>query len=195
MANSSSTSSPRSNSSSGNSRPSRSSRLGSRDRFQMVFRRFSARSPGLSIRSRCFSTICNGSTRRLLKLLEHLITHPDVRHVLLIGAFRDNEVGPSHPLMRTLAAVRGTGARVQDIVLAPLGLTIWAGSSADTCIVSRSRAPDAAGTRRRPAIRFSRSSSSALAEEGLFAFDAAQPTGSGTWHASAPKATPTTWWI
>ncbi|HEX2789198.1 MAG TPA: AAA family ATPase, partial [Steroidobacteraceae bacterium] len=34
-----------------------------------------------------------------LKLLEHLMTHPDVRHLLLIGAFRDNDVSASHPLV------------------------------------------------------------------------------------------------
>ncbi len=36
-----------------------------------------------------------------LELLERLVTDPDVRHVLLIGAYRDNEVSSSHPLMRT----------------------------------------------------------------------------------------------
>jgi len=40
-----------------------------------------------------------------LELLEYLVTDPDVRHVLLIGAYRDNEVNSSHPLMRTLAAI------------------------------------------------------------------------------------------
>ncbi len=57
-----------------------------------------------------------------LELLERAATDPNVRHVLLIGAYRDNEVGASHPLMRTLAAVRGTGARIEEIVLAPLGI-------------------------------------------------------------------------
>src|SRR5205823_12555207 len=57
-----------------------------------------------------------------LDLLEHLVTHSDVRHLLLIGAYRDNEVSPSHPLVRTLEAIRKAGARVQEIVLAPLGL-------------------------------------------------------------------------
>ena len=55
-----------------------------------------------------------------LKLLEHLMTQPDVRHLLLIGAFRDNEVSSSHPLVRTLDAIRQTGAIVRDITLAPL---------------------------------------------------------------------------
>jgi predicted ATPase/signal transduction histidine kinase/CheY-like chemotaxis protein len=55
-----------------------------------------------------------------LKLLEHLVTHPDVRHLLMIGAYRDSEVSASQPLMQTLAAIRGTGAVVREIVLAPL---------------------------------------------------------------------------
>ena len=41
---------------------------------------------------------------------------------MLVGAYRDNEVSSSHPLMRTLAAIRKAGARMQEIVLAPLGL-------------------------------------------------------------------------
>jgi predicted ATPase len=57
-----------------------------------------------------------------LKLLEHLITHPDVRHLFLIGAYRDNEVSPSHPLMLTLDSIRKAGAMVRDIVLGPLSL-------------------------------------------------------------------------
>jgi predicted ATPase len=45
-----------------------------------------------------------------------------VRHLLLIGAYRDNEVTAAHPLMRRLEAIRGTdGAAVQEITLAPLG--------------------------------------------------------------------------
>ena len=45
-----------------------------------------------------------------LKLIEHIVTHPDVRHLLLIGAYRDNEVSPSHPLMLTLDSIRKTSA-------------------------------------------------------------------------------------
>ena len=57
-----------------------------------------------------------------LELLEHLITDPDVLYLMLVGAYRDNEVSSSHPLTRTLAAIRKAGARMQEIVLAPLGL-------------------------------------------------------------------------
>ena len=54
-----------------------------------------------------------------LDLLEDLLTRPDLHNLLLIGAFRDNEVTAAHPLMRKLEAIRATG-RVQDIKLAPL---------------------------------------------------------------------------
>jgi PAS domain S-box-containing protein len=44
--------------------------------------------------------------RASLDLLRNLATHDDGMHLLLIGAYRDNEVGPGHPLSRTLAAIR-----------------------------------------------------------------------------------------
>ncbi|NEV00265.1 AAA family ATPase [Bradyrhizobium uaiense] len=54
-----------------------------------------------------------------LDLLEDLLSRSDLRNLLLIGAFRDNEVTAAHPLMRKLEAIRATG-RVQDIKLASL---------------------------------------------------------------------------
>src|SRR5215472_12086717 len=47
-----------------------------------------------------------------LDLLEYLLTRSDLCNVLLIGAYRDNEVTAAHPLMRKLEAIRATG-RVQ----------------------------------------------------------------------------------
>ncbi len=55
-----------------------------------------------------------------LDLIEDLLTDEDVRHLLLIGAYRDNEVGPTHPLMRKLEAIRKADTAVQEIKLAPL---------------------------------------------------------------------------
>jgi len=43
-----------------------------------------------------------------LKLLEQFVTHPDIRHLLLICAYRDNEVTACHPLMLTLDSIRKT---------------------------------------------------------------------------------------
>jgi predicted ATPase/two-component sensor histidine kinase len=53
-------------------------------------------------------------------LIGSLLAAPNVRNLLLIGAYRDNEVGPAHPLTRALLAIRELGVPVHDIVLAPL---------------------------------------------------------------------------
>ncbi|WP_437275187.1 AAA family ATPase [Sorangium sp. So ce375] len=55
-----------------------------------------------------------------LLLLEQLATLAGDAHLLLIGAYRDNEVGPAHPLRLTLAEAQKRGAVLSDIVLAPL---------------------------------------------------------------------------
>jgi PAS domain S-box-containing protein len=111
-----------------------------------------------------------------LKLLEHLIGHPDVRYLLIIGAYRDNEVSTSHPLIRTLDAIRGTEAVVREIVIAPISLDDVARFVADTLHCEHARAEPLAGlvydkTLGNPffVIQFL----TALAEEGLLSFDAA----------------------
>jgi PAS domain S-box-containing protein len=55
-----------------------------------------------------------------LDLLEDLLTQPEVRYLLLIGAYRDNEIDAAHPLARKLDAIRQARARVQEISLTPL---------------------------------------------------------------------------
>jgi PAS domain S-box-containing protein len=93
-----------------------------KNRFQMVFRRF------LQVFAReerplaLFLDDLQWLDAATLDLLEHLVIHPDVRRLLLIGAYRDNEVDSSHPLVRTLDAIRSAGARIEEIELAPLGL-------------------------------------------------------------------------
>ncbi len=57
-----------------------------------------------------------------LQLLQHLLTHPETPPVLLIGAYRDNEVSPSHPLTLALEELRKAGARMTDLQLEPLSL-------------------------------------------------------------------------
>ncbi len=55
-----------------------------------------------------------------LNLIKLLITATDNRYLLLIGAYRDNEVFPAHPLMLTLAEIQKGAAKVNTITLAPL---------------------------------------------------------------------------
>ncbi len=56
-----------------------------------------------------------------LKLLQLLLTTTDTTHLLVIGAYRDHEVGPIHPLMLTLAEIQQSATlTVNRITLAPL---------------------------------------------------------------------------
>ncbi|SED35587.1 AAA family ATPase [Bradyrhizobium erythrophlei] len=55
-----------------------------------------------------------------LDLVESLLIQPDLRYLLLIGAYRDNEVDSTHPLVRKLDLIRQDGGRTRQIVLAPL---------------------------------------------------------------------------
>src|SRR5262249_20424130 len=55
-----------------------------------------------------------------LDLLEELLTRSDLRSLMLIGAYRDNEVTAAHPLARKLDAIRTAGGKLAEIVLGPL---------------------------------------------------------------------------
>ena len=55
-----------------------------------------------------------------LKLIQLLTSDRSRRYLFLIGAYRDNEVFPAHPLMVTLADIQTTGAAVNTITLEPL---------------------------------------------------------------------------
>jgi predicted ATPase len=92
------------------------------NRFQLVFRRFLGAFARPEHPLALFLDDLQWLDAATLDLLEHLVTHSEVRHLLLVGAYRDNEISPAHPLLRTLDAIRKTGARVQEIVLEPLGL-------------------------------------------------------------------------
>ena len=89
-------------------------------RFQLVLRRF----VGVFARPEhplaLFLDDLQWLDAATLDLLEDLLTRSDRQHLMLIGAYRDNEVTAAHPLMRRLDAIRRAGARVQEIRLVPL---------------------------------------------------------------------------
>jgi len=60
-----------------------------------------------------------------LEFLEDLLTRPKTRYLLLIGADRDNEVDPGHPLVRRLDKIGAAGGILEDVILAPWAETIW----------------------------------------------------------------------
>jgi PAS domain S-box-containing protein len=143
-------------------------------RFRLVFRRFigvfARREHPLAL----FLDDLQWIDAATLDLLEHLLTRPDVQHLMLIGAYRDNEVSPSHPLIRKLEAIRQAAAIVHEIILAPLGREDLGRLIADFLHGEPGRVMPLAQlvhekTAGNPffAIQFL----SALAEEGLLVFD------------------------
>jgi PAS domain S-box-containing protein len=55
-----------------------------------------------------------------LKLIQLLMVEIETHHLLLIGAYRDNEVSPSHPLILTLKDMGERDAIINQMTLAPL---------------------------------------------------------------------------
>ena len=90
------------------------------NRFQLVFRRF------INVFARpehplaLFLDDLQWLDAATLDLLEHLVTHSEVRHLFLVGAYRDNEVDSTHALRRKLDAIKSARAAVQEIALGPL---------------------------------------------------------------------------
>lgn len=94
----------------------------SRNRFQMVFRAFLQVFAQSEHPLVLFLDDLQWIDTATLALVEDLIRQGETRHLLLIGAYRDNEVGPSHPVVLALDALRGAGTRVNEIVLTALEL-------------------------------------------------------------------------
>ena len=67
-----------------------------------------------------------------LKLVHVLLTDLDSQYLLVIGAYRDNEVSPTHPLMQTLDSIYSCGSIIHNIVLQPLTLSTVNQLVADT---------------------------------------------------------------
>jgi PAS domain S-box-containing protein len=89
-------------------------------RFQLVFRRFIEVFARADHPLALFLDDLQWLDTATLDLLEDLLIRSDLRHLLLIGAYRHHEVGATHPLTRKLDIIRDAGARVQEIILEPL---------------------------------------------------------------------------
>jgi predicted ATPase/signal transduction histidine kinase len=71
-----------------------------------------------------------------LNLMELLVGNSDSQYLLLIGAYRDNEVSPTHPLIHAIEQIEKTGTPVNNIVLQPLNVENVRELIADTLTVS-----------------------------------------------------------
>jgi PAS domain S-box-containing protein len=110
-----------------------------------------------------------------LDLLEDLLTQESVPYLLLIGAYRDNEVDVSHPLMRKLGSIKAAGtSSVEEITLGALDDRHVSQLIADALHSEADRVGDLASlilqkTDGNPF--FINQFLSALTDEGLLAFD------------------------
>ncbi|MEG4068639.1 AAA family ATPase [Microcoleus sp. Pol11C2] len=55
-----------------------------------------------------------------LKLIQLLVTDPDSKYLLTIGAYRDNEVSPVHPLIQTIEKIQENETVVNNITIQAL---------------------------------------------------------------------------
>jgi len=93
-----------------------------RNRFNRVFQQF--------IRVFCqpehplviFLDDLQWSDSASLKLIQLLVTAPDNKYLLTIGAYRDNEVSPVHPLIQTLEKIQENETVVNNITIQALAL-------------------------------------------------------------------------
>ena len=69
-----------------------------------------------------------------LKLMAYLVTRTDPQALFLIGAYRDNEVNPSHPLMPILNEIYESDVSPQELVLGPLSFGDLTQLVADTLL-------------------------------------------------------------
>jgi PAS domain S-box-containing protein len=117
-----------------------------------------------------------------LDLLEDLLTRAEIGHLLLVGAYRNNEVDTDHPLSGKLKAIRNAGVPIDEI-----HLTSLAGAHIEQLIAQSLRCPpasivalarlvlDKTGGNPFFVIQFLQ----ALAEEALLVFD--HPSGRWRW--------------
>lgn len=93
----------------------------SRNRFGMVFQKFLSVFADATHPLVLFLDDLQWVDAASLDLIRTLITDPDSRHFLLIGAFRDNEVDTAHPLSVCLEEIRKIRP-VAEVRLGPLEL-------------------------------------------------------------------------
>src|ERR1700731_3217839 len=143
-------------------------------RFQLVFRRFIGVFARPEHPLALFLDDLQWLDAATLDLLEDILTRSDLQHLMLIGAYRDNEVDAVHPLRQKLGAVKNAGGKVAEITLAPLAQEHLGQLIADALRCEPERAASLAQLVREKtggnpffAIQFV----SSLAEEGMLVFD------------------------
>ncbi|MEH2056589.1 MAG: AAA family ATPase [Nostoc sp.] len=91
---------------------------GAENRFNLLFQKFTQIFTTVEHPLVIFLDDLQWADSASLKLMQLLMA--DTGHILLIGAYRDNEVNPVHPLMLTLNEIEKNQTTINTITLAPL---------------------------------------------------------------------------
>ena len=94
----------------------------SQNRFNLVFQEFLGTFYSVKHPLAIFLDDLQWADLSSLKLIETLLSDSSVKYLLLIGAYRDNEVDNSHPLMLTLKETQKSGSSITTLTLKPLTL-------------------------------------------------------------------------
>ncbi|MDJ0761412.1 MAG: AAA family ATPase [Myxococcota bacterium] len=92
----------------------------SQNRFNFVFQEFIKALAGSEHPLVLFLDDLQWADLASLHLIKLFITDTDIKHLFVIGAYRDNETPESHPLMLTLGEIQKTKAIVNSVFLQPL---------------------------------------------------------------------------
>ncbi|GEM_PF-154692 len=91
-----------------------------KNRFKLVFRNFIGVFAKAQHPLALFLDDLQWADSASLDLIKDLLLNSAAGHLLMIGAYRDNEVGATHPLPAMLGEARKAGSSISDLTLGPL---------------------------------------------------------------------------
>ncbi|MDY6802367.1 MAG: ATP-binding sensor histidine kinase [Cyanobacteriota bacterium] len=92
------------------------------NRFNLVFKKFAIALSQKDHPLVIFLDDLQWADSASLKLMELLAGDSEIECLLLIGAYRDNEVDATHPLMLTVGEMEKAGTKINSLILENLGL-------------------------------------------------------------------------
>ncbi|MDB9513444.1 trifunctional serine/threonine-protein kinase/ATP-binding protein/sensor histidine kinase [Kamptonema animale CS-326] len=107
------------------------------NRFNLVFQKFIRVFCSVDHPLTIFLDDLQWADSATLKLLQVMMADEETKYLFLIGAYRDNEVNPTHPLIMTLEGLQNQGVTINQITLTPLDIEHIAKLIADTVRMDR----------------------------------------------------------
>ncbi|MEG4233653.1 ATP-binding sensor histidine kinase [Microcoleus sp. Pol11C3] len=102
------------------------------NRFKLVFQKFIRVFGSIEHPLVIFLDDLQWADSATLKLLQVMMADEETKYLFLMGAYRDNEVSQTHPLIMTLEGLQNQGATINHITLTPLDIEHITNLIADT---------------------------------------------------------------